>query len=161
MSFNRVWRTIEAMKHSLALAVVLACCVPLSGQQTEQRTHPEPIPNWSGDAPQIVPLPNPLPGAVQGRPIPNWRSAPESEIVFSLGPGQRTCAIFRADGKKYRWVEGSVPSDIPSKKQFTNDDLQKIIGRSGLIRILKPGYAKGDLDAERQACAGQITTGVK
>ncbi|HXQ26171.1 MAG TPA: hypothetical protein VN822_07175 [Candidatus Acidoferrales bacterium] len=115
------------MRLALMLAAVLAFVGPSFGQQNQQLPHPQPIPNW--------PPPQ--------EPELGWHAT-----AVAVPP----CAIFKPDGKRYRYLEGNLPNGIKSKKRFTDTELQKVRDRGGNFRILKSGSTKSEVDAALDAC---------
>lgn len=83
------------------------------------------------------------------QPIPNWHD--EGRWVVK-GIGLRPCAIFEKDGKNYCWVEGPLPLGTPTKKRYSDGEIQKVLDDGGGVKILPHHFNRTDLKKQQDAC---------
>jgi len=166
------------MRYALVLGAFLALGIPACAQQARQTPQsqqtvvpPPPLllpPNpddwhaYAGPIPSnpsqwhlyLGPIPsNPSEWHVHAEPIPSWSDTHEFELgwhAYALQP--QPCAIFQRAGKKYRYLDGTLPQGVKRKRRFSDRDLQRIKKKGGNIRIANPGSTKSEMEGALDAC---------
>ena len=132
--------------------------VQITGQQTmtpkaAPSAQAQPIPDWkSSQSAPVGPIPNWNSPAASATPIPSWRESATARTSTSVITLVRACVIVKDDGKRYSFIEGSLPGVAKMPKEFSDKDIHRVIEAGVRVEILGAHYIASDLAAARASC---------